>query len=116
MPALVGGELALREGVGKTIRRLAVQAFGNLNAWITHSVEFVAQMGATDYHADTDLTQPDGGVAAVNLTAAPFLDDLGDDDPAQHGVDAQRILHRDGRGDLYPWREAWDGVWIMEQK
>jgi adenylate cyclase len=31
-------------------------------------------MGATDYHADTDLAQPDGGVAAVNLTAAPFLD------------------------------------------
>jgi adenylate cyclase len=31
-------------------------------------------MGATDYHADTDLKQPDGGVASVNLTVAPFLD------------------------------------------
>jgi adenylate cyclase len=59
------------------VDRPAQQAFGNLNAWITRSLEFVARMGATDYHADTDLKQPDGGVAAVNLTAAPFLDTEG---------------------------------------
>ena len=59
------------------VGRPAQQAFGNLNAWITRSLEFVARMGATDYHADTDLKQPDGGVAAVNLTAAPFLDTEG---------------------------------------
>jgi len=34
-------------------------------------------MGATDYHADTDLKQPDGSIASVNLTAAPFLDTVG---------------------------------------
>jgi adenylate cyclase len=59
------------------VGRPAPQAFGNLNAWITRSLEFVARIGATDYHADTDLKQPDGGVAAVNLTAAPFLDTEG---------------------------------------
>ena len=59
------------------VDRPAQQAFGNLNAWITRSLDFVARMGATDYHADTDLKQPDGGVAAVNLTAAPFLDTEG---------------------------------------
>ena len=59
------------------VDRPAEQAFGNLNAWITRSLEFVARMGATDYHADTDLKQPNGGVASVNLTAAPFLDTEG---------------------------------------
>ena len=56
------------------VDRPAQQAFGNLNAWITRSLEFVARMGASDYHADTDLKQPNGGVASVNLTVAPFLD------------------------------------------
>ena len=59
------------------VDRPAEQAFGNLNAWITRSLEFVARMRATDYHADTDLKQPNGGVASVNLTAAPFLDTEG---------------------------------------
>jgi len=59
------------------VDRPAQQAFGNLNAWITRSLEFVARMGATDYHADTDLKQPDGDVASVNLTVAPFLDTEG---------------------------------------
>ena len=59
------------------VDRPAQQAFGNHNAWITRSLEFVARMGATDYHADTDLKLPDGGIASVNLTAAPFLDTAG---------------------------------------
>ena len=59
------------------VDRPAEQVFGNLNAWITRSLEFVARMGATDYHADTDLKQPDGSIASVNLTAAPFLDTEG---------------------------------------
>src|SRR6516165_7502095 len=42
------------------VDRPARQVFGNLNAWITRSLEFVERMGATDYHADTDLKQPDG--------------------------------------------------------
>jgi adenylate cyclase len=59
------------------VDRPAERVFGNLNAWITRSLELVARMGATDYHADTDLKQPHGGVASVNLTAAPFLDTEG---------------------------------------
>jgi len=59
------------------VGRPARQVLGNLNAWITRSLEFVERMGATDYHADTDLKQPDGGIASVNLTAAPFLDTEG---------------------------------------
>jgi adenylate cyclase len=59
------------------VGRPARQVFGNLNAWIIGSLEFVERMGATDYHADTDLRQPDGSVASVNLTAAPFLDTEG---------------------------------------
>ena len=59
------------------VNRPARQVFGNLNAWISRSLEFVERMGATDYHADTDLKQPDGGVSSVNLTAAPFLDTEG---------------------------------------
>ena len=59
------------------VDRSAQHAFGNLNAWITRSLDFVARMGATDYHAGTDLKLPDGGVASVNLTAAPFLDTEG---------------------------------------
>ena len=56
------------------VDRSAEQVFGNLNPWITRSLEFVARMGATDYHADTDLVLSDGGTAAINLTAAPFFD------------------------------------------
>jgi PAS domain S-box-containing protein len=59
------------------VDRPAQQAFGNLNARITRSLEFVARMGATDYHADTDLKQSDSDIAVVNLTAAPFLDTEG---------------------------------------
>jgi adenylate cyclase len=59
------------------VDRAAHQVFGNPNAWITKSLEFVERMGATDYHADTDLKQPEGGIASVNLTAAPFLDTEG---------------------------------------
>jgi adenylate cyclase len=59
------------------VDRPADQAFGNLNGWITRSLQYVARIGATDYHADTDLKLPDGGVASVNLTAAPFFDTEG---------------------------------------
>ena len=31
-------------------------------------------MGASDYHADTDLVLPDGSAVAVNLTTAPIAD------------------------------------------
>jgi adenylate cyclase len=54
--------------------RPAQQVFGNLNGWITASLAYVARMGAADYHADTDLRLPDGRIAAVNLTSAPFFD------------------------------------------
>ena len=52
----------------------AERVLGNLNAWITRSLEYVVRMGATDYHADTDLLFSDGDSGAVNLTAAPVVD------------------------------------------
>jgi adenylate cyclase len=59
------------------VDRPANQVFGDANAWITRSLEFVERTGATDYHADTDLKQPEGGIASINLTAASFLDTEG---------------------------------------
>lgn len=56
------------------VGRPATQAFGNRNAWIIRSLDYVARIGGSDYHADTDLFRPDDSVAAVNLTTAPFLD------------------------------------------
>ncbi|HZT51858.1 MAG TPA: GAF domain-containing protein [Stellaceae bacterium] len=56
------------------VDRPAEQVFGNRNAWITRSLDYVARMRTNDYHADTDLLLPDGRVAAVNLTTAPLLD------------------------------------------
>jgi adenylate cyclase len=55
----------------------AERVLGNLNAWITRSLEYVVRMGATDYHADTDLLLSDGDRGAVNLTAAPVVDTEG---------------------------------------
>jgi adenylate cyclase len=56
------------------IERSAEQVFGNRNAWITRSLEYVARMHTNDYHPDTDLLLPDGRTASVNLTTAPLLD------------------------------------------
>jgi adenylate cyclase len=55
----------------------AERVLGNLNAWVTRSLEYVVRMGATDYHADTDLLFGDGDSGAVNLTAAPVVDTEG---------------------------------------
>ena len=54
--------------------RPAQQVFGNRNPWVTQSLDYVVRLGATDYHADTDLILPDGAPAAVNLTTAPIAD------------------------------------------
>src|SRR5262249_30173895 len=59
------------------LNRPAAQVFGNRNAWVTRSLGYVAQMGTDDYHADTDFELPDGTVAAVNMTAAPLLEQAG---------------------------------------
>ncbi len=56
------------------VGRAAEQVFGNRNPWVTQSLDYVARIGATDYHADTDLILPDGNPAAVNLTTAPIAD------------------------------------------
>jgi adenylate cyclase len=56
------------------VNRPAAQVFGNRNPWVTRSLDYVAAMGASDYHADTDFALPDGSVAAVNLTAAPLFE------------------------------------------
>jgi adenylate cyclase len=64
----------LRLTIEELIGQPAERVFGNFNAWITRSLEYVARMNATDYHADTDLVFADGATAAINLTAAPILD------------------------------------------
>lgn len=54
--------------------RPAEQVFGNRNAWLTRSLDYVGSIGATDYHADTDFQLPDGASAAVNVTTAPLFE------------------------------------------
>ena len=61
----------------RVLDRSAMQVFGNRNAWVTRSLDYVATMGASDYHADTDFELPDGSVAAVNMTAAPLFETAG---------------------------------------
>ncbi len=56
------------------LHRPANQVFGNRNAWVTRSLNYVASIGASDYHADTDFELPDGSTAAINLTAAPLFE------------------------------------------
>ncbi len=63
--------------VDKVLNRAAVQVFGNRNAWVTRSLDYVASMGTSDYHADTDFELPDGSAAAINLTAAPLFETAG---------------------------------------
>ena len=67
-------ERILSQPTERLVGHTAERVFGNLNAWITRSLEYVARMNATDYHADTDLVLADGVTAAINLTAAPILD------------------------------------------
>jgi adenylate cyclase len=57
--------------------RPASQVFGNRNPWVTRSLDYVATMGASDYHADTDFNLPNGESAAINLTAAPLFETEG---------------------------------------
>src|SRR5579864_6829245 len=61
----------------QVLARPAAQVFGNRNAWVTRSLDYVARMGAPDYHADTDFELADGTVAAINLTAAPIFETSG---------------------------------------
>jgi adenylate cyclase len=60
--------------IDQMINRPAEQVFGNRNAWVTRSLEYVVRMNTADYHADTELLLPDETTRAVNLTAAPLLD------------------------------------------
>jgi adenylate cyclase len=61
----------------QVLGRSAEQVFGNRNPWVTRSLDYVARMGAPDYHADTDFELADGTVAAINLTAAPLFETAG---------------------------------------
>jgi adenylate cyclase len=63
--------------VDEVLNRSAEQVFGSRNAWVTRSLDYVASMGASDYHADTDFLLPDGALAAINLTAAPLFETAG---------------------------------------
>jgi adenylate cyclase len=68
------GERIIGMSGAEMLERPAEQVFGNRNAWVTRSLDYVRHVGSTDYHADTDFQLPDGGVAAVNLTTAPLLE------------------------------------------
>lgn len=59
------------------LNRPAAQVFGNRNPWVTRSLNYVATMGTSDYHADTDFQLSDGTSAAINLTAAPLFETEG---------------------------------------
>ncbi|MBV9829927.1 MAG: GAF domain-containing protein [Alphaproteobacteria bacterium] len=59
------------------LNRPATQVFGNRNPWVTRSLNYVSQMGTSDYHADTDFELADGTSAAINLTATPLLETEG---------------------------------------
>jgi adenylate cyclase len=61
----------------QALNQPAEQVFGNRNAWVTRSLDYVTAMGASDYHADTDFLLPDGASAAINLTAAPLFEAAG---------------------------------------
>jgi adenylate cyclase len=61
----------------QVLHRPAAQVFGNRNAWVTQSLDYVTSMGASDYHADTDFELADGSAAAINLTAAPLFETAG---------------------------------------
>ena len=67
-------ERILAMTAGEMLDRPAEHVFGNRNAWITRSLEYVVGMNTTDYHADTELQLPDGTTRAINLTTAPLLD------------------------------------------
>src|SRR5262249_11417224 len=58
----------LRLSPNSLLGRAAKQVFGNRNPWVTKSLNYVRRMGATDYHANTDLILADDSTAAVNLT------------------------------------------------
>ncbi|MGH6740732.1 MAG: adenylate/guanylate cyclase domain-containing protein, partial [Bradyrhizobium sp.] len=71
------GERILGMSSEEVLDRPASQVFGNRNPWVTRSLDYVASMGASDYHADTDFNLPDGSAAAINLTAAPLFETEG---------------------------------------
>jgi adenylate cyclase len=71
------GERILGTTADEVLNRPAAQVFGNRNPWVTRSLDYVASMGTSDYHADTDFQLPDGTSAAINLTAAPLFETEG---------------------------------------
>ena len=70
-------ERILGMGGDSVLDRPAAQVFGNRNPWVTRSLNYVAAMATSDYHADTDFELPDGSSAAINLTAAPLFENEG---------------------------------------
>ena len=55
------------------VGRDASAVFGNSNAWIAKSIDYVSQIGSDDFHADVDFLQSDGEALSVNLTTSPLL-------------------------------------------
>ena len=70
-------ERILGMSADQALNRPAGQVFGNRNPWVTRSLDYVAALGTSDYHADTDFELPDGSAAAINMTAAPLFETAG---------------------------------------
>ena len=56
------------------VGRPVSQLFGNANAWLVKSLDYVSKTGGSDYHADTDFLRDDGSTISVNLNIAPLMD------------------------------------------
>jgi adenylate cyclase len=67
-------ERILSMTANEMLNRPAEHVFGNRNAWVTRSLQYVVGQNTTDYHADTELLLPDDTTRAINLTTAPLLD------------------------------------------
>jgi adenylate cyclase len=58
---------------GELVGQTASAVFANTNPWIVKSLDYVAQTGKTDFHADVDLRRRDGQTVSVNLNVAQLL-------------------------------------------
>ena len=67
------GSRILAAAEGELVGKTAAAVFGNSNPWIVKSLDYVAQTGKTDFHADVDLRRRDGQSVSVNLNVAQLV-------------------------------------------
>lgn len=67
------GARILAAAESELVGQTAESVFGNTNPWIVKSLDYVAQTGKPDFHADVDLRRRDGQSVSVNLNVAQLL-------------------------------------------